>query len=74
MRLHHILHELLPDFPTQSHIYEALFHFINSDTPFAKGVQYVETRQYFTRDTLLKGEFKQEHIKGTEISADRQAY
>jgi hypothetical protein len=28
-------------------------------------------RQYFTRDTLLKGEFKLEHIKGTEIPADK---
>ena len=74
MRLRHILHELLPDFPTQSHIFsdnEALVNFINSDTPFAKGVRHVEMRQYFTRDTLLKGEFKLEHIKGTEIPADK---
>ncbi len=27
--------------------------------------------QYFTRDNLLKGEFKLQHIKGTEISADK---
>ena len=69
LRLRHILRELLPDFPTQSHIFsdnEALVNFINSDTPFTKGVRHVEMRQYFTRDTLLKGEFKLEHIKGTE--------
>jgi hypothetical protein len=71
MRLRHILRELLPDFPTQSHIFsdnEALVNFINSDTPC---VRHVEMRQYFTRDTLLKGEFKLEHIKGTEIPADK---
>ena len=74
MRLRHILRELLPDFPTQSHIFsdnEALVNFINSDTPFAKGVRHVEMRQYFTRDNLLKGEFKLQHIKGTEIPADK---
>ena len=74
LRLRHILRELLPDFPTQSQIFsdnEALVNFINSDTPFAKGVRHVEMRQYFTRDTLLKGEFKLEHIKGTDIPADK---
>ena len=70
LRLRHIRREL----PTQSHIYsdnEALDNFINSDTPFAKGLRHVEMRQYFTRDTLLKGQFKLEHIKGTEIPADK---
>ncbi len=74
LRLRHVLRELLPDFPTQSQIYsdnEALVNFINSDTPFAKGVRHVEMRQYFTRDTLLKGEFKLQHIKGTDIPADK---
>jgi hypothetical protein len=75
LRLRHVLHELLPDFPTQSHIFsdnEAFVNFINSDTPFAKGIRHVEMRQYFTRDYLLKeGEFKLQHIKGTEIPTDK---
>jgi hypothetical protein len=74
MRLRHVLRELLPDFPTQGQIYsdnEALVNFINSDIPFAKGVRHVEMRQYFTRDTLLKGEYKLQHIKGTDIPADK---
>jgi hypothetical protein len=28
-------------------------------------------RQYLTRDNLLKGEFKLQNIKGTEIPADK---
>jgi hypothetical protein len=74
LRLRHIFRELLLDFPTQSQIFsdnEALVNFINSYTPFAKGVRHVEMRQYFTRDTF-KGEFKLGHnIKGTKIPADK---
>ena len=74
IRIRHILQELLPDFTTQGTIYsdnEALVNFVNGDGPMAKGVRHIEIRQWFTRDTIQKGQFKLIHKSGNDIPADK---
>jgi hypothetical protein len=74
IRIRHILQELLPDFTTKGIIYsdnEALVNFVNGDGPMAKGVRHIEIRQWFTRDTIQKGQFELIHMPGKEIPADK---
>jgi hypothetical protein len=74
IRIRHILQELLPDFTTKGIINsdnEALVNFVNGDGPMAKGVRHIEIRQWFTRDTIQKGQFELIHMPGNEIPADK---
>jgi len=74
IRIRNILQELLPDFTTKGSIYsdnEALVNFVNGDGPMAKGVRHIEIRQWFTRDTIQKGQFSVIHMPGSEIPADK---
>ena len=74
MRIRHILQELLPEFTTKGTIYsdnEALVNFVNGDGPMAKGVRHIEIRQWFTRDTIQKGQFELIHMPGVDIPADK---
>ena len=57
IRIRHILQELLPDFTAKGVIFsdnEALV--VNGDGLMAKGVRHIEIRQWFTRDTIQKGQ------------------
>ena len=74
IRIRHILQELLPEFTTKGTIYsdnEALVNFVNGDGPMAKGVRHIEIRQWFTRDTIQKGQFELIHMPGVDIPADK---
>ena len=74
IRIRHILQELLPDFTAKGIIFsdnEALVNFVNGDGPMAKGVRHIEIRQWFTRDTIQKGQFELIHMPGKEIPADK---
>jgi hypothetical protein len=37
----------------------------------AKGVRHIEIRQWFTRDTIQKGQFDLIHMPGVDIPADK---
>ena len=74
IRIRHILQELLPEFTAKGIIFsdnEALVNFVNGDGPMAKGVRHIEIRQWFTRDTIQKGQFELIHMPGKEIPADK---
>ena len=65
---------MLPEFTTKGTIYsdnEALVNFVTGDGPMAKGVRHVEIRQWFTRDTIQKGQFELIHMPGVDIPADK---
>jgi hypothetical protein len=73
LRLRNILKDLLPEFSTQGNIYsdnKALVDFVNTEQPMVKGVRHVEMRFWFTRDTLLKGQFVLTHMSGDQMPAD----
>jgi hypothetical protein len=73
LRLRNILKDLLPEFSTQGNIFsdnKALVDFVNTEQPMVKGVRHVEMRFWFTRDTLLKGQFVLTHIPGDQMPAD----
>ena len=73
LRLRNILKDLLPEFSNQGKIYsdnKALVDFVNTEQSMVKGVRHVEMRFWFTRDTLLKGQFVLNHISGDQMPAD----
>ena len=73
LRLRNILKDLLPEFSSQGNIYsdnKALVDFVNTEQPMVKGVRHVEMRFWFTRDTLLKGQFVLTHMSGDQMPAD----
>ena len=68
------MQELLPDFTAKGIIFsdnEALVNFVNGDGPMAKGVRHIEIRQWFTRDTIQKGQIQLTHMPEKDIPADK---
>ena len=69
------MQELLPDFTAKGIIFsdnEALVNIVDGDGPMAKGVRHIEIHQWFTRDTIQKGQFQlTHHMPGKDISANK---